>query len=203
MRGYSGELGENGSDPGRLSEFVSNHREQLILILAVVLQQLLSERLGRCQVQSGNFGTGDDRAGCGCSVRGPDGEKLASLSSIPVAKANGDATGIDEHVKLGSTEKFDPLGPLDTSVNACAVDSTGRRRIGGEGEASTTGTTKGLRWGPGGSILSGEVCRESHLELQDRSSGILLDQRSGEISNGMAQGDIDGVGGSSGGRHCK
>lgn len=79
----------------------------------------------------------------------PDGEELAHFARVPIAKADRDATRVNEEVELHSTKKSNPLGPLNVRSLASIVDGTGRESVGGESKAAAAGTTERLGGDPG------------------------------------------------------
>ena len=52
-----------------------------------------------------------DRNGVGRGFLRLYGKEFTQFSGTPIPEVNGDATRVDEHVKLKVAEKFGPLGP--------------------------------------------------------------------------------------------
>ena len=69
-----------------------------------------------------------------------------------------------------------------------------RERGGGEGEAATTRTAEGILWTPSRRVLGSEVSLESKLKLDDGGGGVLDDEGTGEVGDGVSESDSDGGG---------
>ena len=74
------------------------------------------------------------------------------------------------------------------------MDGSGRERGGGEGEAATARTAEGILGRPSRRVLGGEVSLESKLKLDDGCGGVLDDEGTGEVCDGVSESDGDGGG---------
>ena len=72
------------------------------------------------------------------------------------------------------------------------MDGSWWERGGGKGEAATTRTAEGILRTPSSRVLGSEVSLESKLELDDGGSGVLDDEGTGEVGDGVSKGDSDG-----------
>jgi len=84
------------------------------------------------------------------------------------------------------------VGPLDIGGFASLVDGSWWERSRGEGETATARTTKGILWAPGRRVLGGEASFESELKVDDGCSGVVDDEGTGEVSDGVSESDRDG-----------
>lgn len=74
------------------------------------------------------------------------------------------------------------------------MNGSGRERGGGKGEAATTRTAERVLGTPSRRVLGGEVSLESKLKLDDGGSGVLDDEGTGEVGDGVSESDSDGGG---------
>ena len=72
------------------------------------------------------------------------------------------------------------------------MDRSWWERGGGEGETATTRAAKGILRAPSRRVLGDEVSLESELKLDDGGSGVLNDEGTGEIGDGVSESDSDG-----------
>ena len=189
-RGLDGrEVCLDGSDPCWLSDVISKDGEQFVLFLGVIFKELLGESLALDRQGDHRGFRTSRRFGGFC----PDGEALSDLVACsPVSETDGDGAGINEEVEFDSAKEFDPLGPLDVGGLASLVDGSWGERSGGEGETATTRTTEGILWAPGGRVLGGEVSFESELKLDYGGRGVLDDEGTGEVGDGVSESDGEG-----------
>ena len=75
------------------------------------------------------------------------------------------------------------------------MDRSWWERGGGEGEAATPRTAKGVLGAPSGRVLGSEVGLKRELQLDDGGGGVLDDEGAGEVGDGVSEG------GGNGGRH--
>ena len=71
------------------------------------------------------------------------------------------------------------------------MDRSRREGSGGKGETATTGTTERILGAPGGRVLGCEVSFEGELKLDDCGGGVLNDEGTGEIGDGVSKSDSD------------
>lgn len=189
------ELLQHGSQPRRLAHLVRDHREDLLVLVLVGLQQLLREahalRQRRLQCSGREF------------LR-PDGQELADLARVPVAETNGDAAGVDEEVELDAAKSGDPLRPLNVRGLASVVDGARRERAGGERQAAASRTAKRLGGNPRRRELRSQVRLEGKLQLDDSRGRVLLNEGAREVGDGIVKSDRQGTERRDGGRggHC-
>ena len=74
------------------------------------------------------------------------------------------------------------------------MNGSGRERGGGEGETTTTRTAEGMLGTPSRRVLGGEVSLESKLKLDDGGCGVVDDEGTGEVGDGVSESDSDGGG---------
>ena len=139
-RGYGnvGELREDRSQPGWLSNLFRDHSEKLFVVIFVSLEELLRERLARRRR--------NNRVKLALYlcllllsvIFRPHSEELAHFPRVPVAEAHRDASRVDEEIKLDTTEETDPIRPFHFCAFASVVDGARREGIWGKREASAS-----------------------------------------------------------------
>ena len=72
------------------------------------------------------------------------------------------------------------------------MDGSGWESGGGKGETATARTTKGILGAPSRGVLGSEVGFKSKLKLDDCGGGVLDDEGTGEVSDGVSESDSDG-----------
>ena len=176
-RGYGDarELRENWGQPGRLSNFVRDHSEELFVVIFIGLEKLLRERLARRRRS--------DRTRLPMYlclvlfpvVLRPYREELAHFAGVPVAEAHGDASGVDEEIELDAAQETDPVCPLHLSALASGVDGARRDGIWGKCEAPAPRPAERLGRYPGRGEVRSEVSFERQLELDDGRGRVAYD----------------------------
>ena len=71
------------------------------------------------------------------------------------------------------------------------MDGSWWERSGRKGETATTRAAEGVLGAPVGRVLGSEVSFESKLKLDDGGRGVLDDERTGEIGDGVSESDSD------------
>jgi hypothetical protein len=94
--------------PDGSADLVGNHRKDAFVFLAVVLNELLSQRLGLTVEAS--MATEGHR-GWGWEFICPNGGHLVAGGAF-LPDTDGNAPGIDEEVKLDTSQKTHPIKPL-------------------------------------------------------------------------------------------
>ena len=129
-------MGKNRRSPSRCCDLVIEEMKQLLLFLPVVLGELLSQSsAGFPRSVSCIYGRRAviDPWSCGCGdwdvVIRPDRKDLA-------VKTDGNATWIDEEIKLGISEYLHPIEPLDIAGRASGPDWVGGQARWRQGETS-------------------------------------------------------------------
>lgn len=153
--------------PRRISDSVSDHREQPFVFLFVLFQKLLRERLAlrpspRLGLQlelcldpslvEGGWGRGCCQWG---EIVRPNGLDVASGLLLRIADI--DTAGVDEEVELAPPENGDPVKPLDTCGKARRVDGAGGQAVGREGDAAAARPLGGVLGHPRGTKERSEV----------------------------------------------
>lgn len=72
------------------------------------------------------------------------------------------------------------------------MDGSWWERGGGEGEAATTRTAERILRAPGSRVLGSEVSFQSKLKLDDGGRGVLDDEGTGEVGDGVSESGGDG-----------
>jgi len=72
------------------------------------------------------------------------------------------------------------------------VDRSWRERGRGQGETATARTAEGVLGAPGRRVLGGEASLESKLKPDDGGGGVLNDEGTGEVGDGVSESDSDG-----------
>jgi hypothetical protein len=189
----------------RRAHLLRDAREERVLLVLVVLEQLLRERLGAQRglglemcAEAGLRGRLLRlELGLRGELLGPDGEELAG-GALRVREAERDTARVDEEVEFDPAERVDPLGPLDVSGRAGVVDRPRGQCVRREGEAAPARAPKRLGGNPRGSVMGHEVGFQNELETGDGSLGADGAEAPGEVGDGVRDGDREG----SGRGHC-
>lgn len=71
------------------------------------------------------------------------------------------------------------------------MNGSWREGGGGKGETTTTRTLEGVLRIPGRSVLGSEISFESELKLDDGCGGIVDDEGTGEVGDGVSESGSD------------
>ena len=84
------------------------------------------------------------------------------------------------------------MGPLDIGRLTCVVNRSWRSGSGRKGETTAARTAKGILRVPVRGVLGSEVSFEGELKLDDGRCGVLDDEGTGEVGDGLGEGGGDG-----------